>query len=311
MKKSDIRGSILITPRRGLFLVNHVGFENKRGSGTYADSRDEAIAKGRKVAMEFNTDLFIENDNMIVELEVESPEEKSVLTKVRGLLNKGEGTDVDAERDAFLAKAQELMTRHAIDEKQARGEGDNGMIKRKIAIGKGGAGIWSKRNLIHYIATANQCRSWSCTWSYYSVVAGHREDVEWVEMLYTSLMLQMEQELAAADRPEWTDGRTYRANFMESFASTVSGRLSVMGREAVAKAAEASETTSESVTLVLRGRESRVSDWVDSNHKFVSCSRSRSDYCDAARTDGSKAGNRADISAGRTGRINTRKAITG
>lgn len=44
-----------------------------------------------------------------------TPVDTAVLTRVRALLRKAESTEFEAEAEAFVAKAQELITRHAID----------------------------------------------------------------------------------------------------------------------------------------------------------------------------------------------------
>jgi hypothetical protein len=46
---------------------------------------------------------------------VRSHEEERTFTRIRGLLTKAESSDYSEESDAFMAKAQELMTRYCID----------------------------------------------------------------------------------------------------------------------------------------------------------------------------------------------------
>jgi hypothetical protein len=309
------------------FIVRHI-VDTAKASYTLCETRDDAIVSGRKLALSFNVQLFIEEDGRYVELPVdpEGEVDKSLLSKVRKLIAKAESTDVAAERDAFLTKAQEWMVRHAIDESLVKADAPNPMTERKVVVGSKGAGVWAKRLLVNSVASYAGLRSWSVTHSYYSVIAGYREDVEYAEMLITSLLLQLEQEYTLAfknDKPEWTDARTFRANFMEAFTDRVGSRLSVMKREAQAQAADAAreaadaagtllsdQEASQSVSLVLRNRKAKVSEWVDGNHKFVNTQRSRAAYCGSATQAGNRAGSRADLSGGRTGKLANRKMVT-
>ncbi len=58
-----------------------------------------------------------------------SHEQERLFTRIRGLLTKAESSDFAEEADAFMAKAQELMTRYCIDrtmvEADAEGEGSS------------------------------------------------------------------------------------------------------------------------------------------------------------------------------------------
>ena len=63
-------------------------------------------------------------------------EDDPMLVKVRALLAKAESTEFEAESDAFTAKAQELMARHAIDDAVARAGSSRreAPVTRRIAV---------------------------------------------------------------------------------------------------------------------------------------------------------------------------------
>lgn len=293
-----IQGSILITPSGSGWLVKHV-VKSSRAMRMYCCEREAAIDHARDHARAFNTTLFIEEDGKYRELPVEDNDvDQNLLGKVRKIIAKAERTDFESERDAFLAKAQELMIRHALDESMVKEEiADHQMIERHFVVGNRGAGLWAKRDVITTVAGYANCRTWAHTRSYYSTVAGFAEDVEFADMLITSLLLQMEREVGKAlkhDKPEWTDPRTYRVNFMEAFASSISARLTAMKAQAQTRVEEDSGS---SVALVLRDRKERVNEWVDAKHHFVTVSRNQLKGFDgAARQAGARAGERADLS---------------
>ena len=295
----------------------------KSSRPSYAgNTSEDAIIRGRRIAQSFNVSLFIEDSGSFREIPTSSEGEidQNLLSKVRKLVAKAEGTDNQHERDIFLTKAQEWMIRHAIDMSTVKEE-QKTMIERNIVIGKKGAGIYAKRSLVGAVATHCNLRAWSNTYTYYSTFAGYVEDVEYAELLVTSLLLQLEREYSVSlkfDKPAWTSALTFRANFMEAFVGRVRSRLSEMQRVARAEAAktvrEASGDLTESlvgdsVAMVLHNRRAKVDKWVNSRHKFVSVSRSMANYDAAGRQAGARAGNRADLSGGRTGRISNRKAV--
>ena len=57
---------------------------------------------------------------------VRSHEEERVFTRTRGLLSKAESSNFAEEADAFMAKAQELMTRYCIDRTMVNADAGGG-----------------------------------------------------------------------------------------------------------------------------------------------------------------------------------------
>ncbi len=86
--------------------------------------------------------------------------DEGTLAKVRALLAKAESTNFEHEAAALTAKAQELMSRHAIDEAMARGASggsrDTPLIRR-LPVDDPYAG--PKSTLLAVVAAANGVRT--------------------------------------------------------------------------------------------------------------------------------------------------------
>jgi hypothetical protein len=162
-----------------------------------------------------------------------------VLHKVTSLLAKAESTTFSDEAEALTAKAQQLMTRHAIDRAtldagsgagagagSAHGRPVGG---RRLAIDDPYAG--ARYLLLSLVADANRCRAvWSKYWGF-ATVFGDEGDLDAVEVLYTSLLVQATRAMVAAHRPagagRGASGRTraYRQSFLVAFARRIGTRL--------------------------------------------------------------------------------------
>ena len=163
---------------------------------------------------------------------------EKMLAKVQALLAKAESTPFPEEAAAFVAKAQELMTRHAIDEVMANARSHSGArpILRPIVIGDPYRS--AKCSLLASVALANDVR----------VVRGHQGaitlvgfegDVGRTEVLFASLLVQATREMHVAGA-RITDGRlrAFRHAFFVSFGTRIGARL----REARAEATAAAES---------------------------------------------------------------------
>jgi hypothetical protein len=216
----------------------------------------------------------------------------SLLGKVRALLAKAEATAFEEESDAFLSKAQELMTRHNLD-RAVLLEAEQG----------GGAGIeahrcWlddpylkQKGFLLAVVARANRCRSVSLYEYGFVTLFGHPDDLSAAEMLFTALLVHATKHMtlpararltvAAVARPIPRDTPpdatapdrqatemgalstaardaswpSYRRSFLLAYASRIGARL----REAAASATGAAvESIGNSLLPVLAERERGV-----------------------------------------------------
>jgi hypothetical protein len=138
------------------------------------------------------------------------------LERIAALLNQAEGTDNPAEREAFMKKAQTLATIHSIDLARARSvtrsKENSTPIQRTVKVGERREhGRLVRIDLYLGIARANDVK---CTISHDRTrVYGHgfEEDINTVEALYASLVVQMAGESEAfLEKGEWKKDTVYR-----------------------------------------------------------------------------------------------------
>ncbi len=168
--------------------------------------------------------------------------EERHLERIRALLAKAESTEFDEEADALTAKAQELMTRHAIDHAvlAAHGAGrSSGEQPSAIRIGIDDPYAQAKATLLSIIGEASQCRAvWSKDLGF-STVFGFAGDLASVELLYTSLLLQVRSAMVrAGDRGKRARSGAFRRSFLLGFANRIGRRLEEAASAAVADAVE-------------------------------------------------------------------------
>jgi hypothetical protein len=175
-----------------------------------------------------------------------------MLERVRALLAKAESTTFPEEAEALSAKAQELMARHAIDRallEATAGAGTGGAggaahgpSGRRLAIDDPYAG--PKSLLLAVVADANRCRAvWSSDVGL-STFFGADDDLDIVELLFTSLLCQATAAMAAAgsDRagPQGRRARSksFRHSFLVAYATRIGARLREATDTATGEAAE-------------------------------------------------------------------------
>lgn len=196
------------------------------------------------------------------------------LGRIAGLLRKAESTDNEHERDACMQTAQRLATMASVDLAVARAADPARRsratpIHRQVVIGPAGKrGLYTYVRLFLEVALANDLRCDIAHNSTYVIAYGFPDDIEAVETLYASLVVQMvragEAYLQAGsfrDEFVWrrvtrTDGRgrrrsdydwapvpptTARTSFHEAFARRVGERLTEAAARAKADAVAAEE----------------------------------------------------------------------
>jgi hypothetical protein len=182
----------------------------------------------------------------------------SLLDKVRALLAKAEATAFEEESDAFLSKAQELMTRHNLDRAilfEADQGGVAGIEARRCWLDD--PYLKQKGFLLAVVAGANRCRSVSLYEYGFVTLFGHPDDLSTAEMLFTALLVhatkQMTRPLSAGKRD--ASRPSYRRSFLLAYASRIGARL----REATTSATDAAlESIGNSLLPVLAERERGV-----------------------------------------------------
>jgi hypothetical protein len=87
----------------------------------------------------------------------------------------------------------------------------------------------AKGNLVHVVAAANRCRSVLSSGLGLVTVAGHDDDLDTVEILFTSLLVQATSQMTAAgcriDSRGRSRTRSFRQSFLVAFASRIGQRL--------------------------------------------------------------------------------------
>ena len=118
------------------------------------------------------------------------PADERLLGKIRALLAKAESTEFAEEAEALSARAQELMAKYSIDHallaaETGRTEKPGG---RRIAVDNPYEA--PKASLLQTVAQANRCRVvWSKELGLVTVI-GFPADLDAVELLFTSLLVQ-------------------------------------------------------------------------------------------------------------------------
>lgn len=165
----------------------------------------------------------------------------AVLERVRALLAKAESTTFAEEAEALTAKAQELMARHAIDEAMVDAGGGGAppaVAGRRIGVEDPYAA--AKSILLDRIAAANRCRAVWCKEMGFSTVFGTPGDLDMVEVLFTSLLVQGTDAMVGAgrsvDRTGRSRTRSFRQSFLLAYAMRIGERLAAATEEAVAEA---------------------------------------------------------------------------
>jgi hypothetical protein len=162
-----------------------------------------------------------------------------VLHKVTALLAKAESTNFPDEAEALTGKAQELMTRHAIDQAHLDAQrGDRPRVGgRRVGIDDPYAG--ARYLLLAAVADANRCRAvWTKYWGF-ATVFGDESDLDAVELLYTSLLVQATRAMVARPRPRGSGStRSFRQSFLVAFARRIGVRLHEAAEAVTAEAAQ-------------------------------------------------------------------------
>jgi hypothetical protein len=180
------------------------------------------------------------------------------LSRIRGLLAKAESTDFEAEAEALTAKAQELMARHAIDTAMLgrRAPATAGDVQaRRLHLDDPHAE--AKAAIVQAVGSANGVRVVLMPAFGIATLVGMPGDLDAVELLVTSLLLQAGRALADAVRLAGTRGRAvaYRRGFLYSYAQRIEERLT-QARDTAR--VEATATYGSALAPVLADRQAAV-----------------------------------------------------
>lgn len=168
----------------------------------------------------------------VVQLRTDGDNEDPLLAKIRALLNKAESTEFAAEAESFTAKAQALISRHSLADMigESLGEKHCGdTLLASIRIPLDGSYVRAKASLLSVVAAASRCQSIHLTSYAMCFVIGRPRELNRVEILFTSLLVQ---EQAALDEVGRTGlpgsscrSRSFRSSFLSGYASRIGQRL--------------------------------------------------------------------------------------
>ncbi|MFJ8862998.1 DUF2786 domain-containing protein [Streptomyces sp. NPDC102451] len=155
--------------------------------------------------------------------------EPRMLTRIRALLAKAEATGFPEEAEALTTKAQELMARHSIDEALLAARTHSADTPGAVRIGVDAPYESAKAVLLDSVASANRCRAvWNSDLGFTTVV-GFEPDLEAVELLFTSLLVQGTAAMTKAEAGQRAGGRkrtkTFRQSFLMAYAQRLGSRL--------------------------------------------------------------------------------------
>ncbi|MEV5436727.1 DUF2786 domain-containing protein [Streptomyces sp. NPDC052682] len=214
-----------------------------------------------------------------------------MLTRIRALLAKAEATGFPEEAEALSAKAQELMARHSVDEALLAARAPAPESPAACRIGVEPPYEQAKAVLLDAVATANHCRA---VWNEplgFSTIVGFAADLEAVELLYTSLLVQATTAMTRAEAAQRAGGRkrtkTFRQSFLAAYAHRIGTRL---------RAAAETQVTDE-LLPVLASRDVAVTDRLERLFPQTTTTRLRGARDAAGWTEGARAADRAQVRA--------------
>ena len=237
----------------------------------------------------------------------------TLLARVRKLLVKAEAAGVTpAEAQALTAKAADLMAKYGIDRAllaAERPETDR-PADRVIDI----CNPWARvqAHLLCGLASALRCqcvilpRTGPGTKIH---MFGYTSDIERADVLYTSLLVQMWQGLAATPLPaQVQSARAWRRSWLLGFATAVVARVRAAEEGAARQATDPAAGAGSRTALVLADRSQVISGRL--KHAYPRIRTSRMTYTGNGYGTGYSQGQRADIGTSRL-RTGTGRALTG
>ncbi|WP_030567831.1 DUF2786 domain-containing protein [Streptomyces aureocirculatus] len=201
-------------------------------------------------------------------------DEPRALTRIRALLAKAEATGYPQEAEALTAKAQELMARYSVDEAVLAARTQAAGVPGACRIGVDAPYETAKAILLDAVADANRCRAvWNEAYSF-STVVGFDPDLEAVDLLYTSLLVQGTAAMTKAEAGQRAGGRkrtkAFRQAFLMAYAQRMGARL-----EAAAAPVTHSGTDGGALLPVLAARDVAVTDRTERMFPETSTTRVR------------------------------------
>jgi len=233
-------------------------------------------------------------------------EQSTWARRIANLIAKAESTNNQHESEAFMAKAQELMVQHSIDEMMLDRSGtarqeiitSHVKIEAPYTVAKG--------QLLHGIAKANGVQCFyvgKATAGAYTLV-GFSTDVENTRTLFATLQVHATREMLRAQQPGEENTKSFRNSFMQAYAQHIRVTLNIARREAEAEA-KRDRREGGQIAVMLRDKVKQVEDFVMDQFGPLRSSSSTYSNSSSGREAGRSAASKADIGKSKVGQGGT------
>lgn len=153
------------------------------------------------------------------------------IRRIRGLLDKANATNSEAEREACISKAMRLMAKYGIEDAQLNAAASGGREKIILHHLHPPLGAYERQryDLLASIATPLRCavirqtRAGDQPLAY--TLVGHERDVERVKLLFSYLDAYAVSHLAGLETPPGEGMVRYRRDWLRGFCISVNVRL--------------------------------------------------------------------------------------
>ncbi len=195
--------------------------------------------------------------------QADSGADDKVLGRIRGLLAKAESTEFTEEAETLTAKAQELMTRHAVTATLLdAAAGDRRVVVRARRIHLDRPYSKQKGLLLTTVGEANHVRTLYNAVDAIATVIGTPADLERVDLLFTSLLVQATQAMHGVRHGD-TSSAAFRRAFLYGFAVRIGQRLTEAEKAATAQAVADADARFGDLLPILTRRSDAVQAEVD------------------------------------------------
>jgi hypothetical protein len=228
------------------------------------------------------------------------------MERVRALLTQAEHPNTSqAEAEAFTAKAAELMAKYGIDQALLGERAETRESPTSVRIGMDAPYTREKATLLSAVARSFRCSPVQTSYGQtinHVTVFGFPADLERVQVLYTSLLLQATRDVMRTPVPYYEKTAPFRRTWLVGFATAVGTRLSAAEKRAQqdAETQQSENEGSRSVALVLADRSTLVDAAVTAAFPKLKPARRRQ-LSGGGMREGYAAGQRADIGSARVG----------
>jgi hypothetical protein len=242
-----------------------------------------------------------------------------ILAKIRKLLAKAEDDAcTPAEAELFTAKAAELIAKYGIDQARlAEQDPTTDQVGDRVLVLDAPYAL-DKASLLHTVATALRCKTVQRTRYMGGVkqislhLFGYGADLDRVEVLFTSLLVQAAHALAVERVPAREHPAAYRRSWYAGYAVAIGRRLRDAESRATAAADQATPApgSGRSMALVLADRTVQVRAAVTTAYPRLTNGRARQ-LSGSGAGNGYAAGQRADLGSSRLRGSASTRAIGG